>query len=142
MIVYQLTCEDGHEFESWFRDAATFDRHARAGKVDCPTCGSTRVAKAPMAPRPMKNSPSREAATVRAREVAQEFRKAVETVRAHVEKNCDYVGPRFPEEARRIHYGETEERGIYGEASDAAAAELAEEGISVARIPWPDRKAN
>lgn len=138
MIVYQLTCADGHEFESWFRDGATFDRQARAGKVDCPTCGSTKIAKAPMAPKPLK----RGGAEARARELAVEMRKAAETVRAHVEKNCEYVGPRFPEEARRIHYGESEERGIYGEASDEAATELAEEGISVARVPWPDRKTN
>ena len=130
MILFALRCAADHEFEGWFRDGATFDRQSAGGKISCPQCGDTSVTKAPMAPR-VARSRSAEVAPSPA-----ELRKALQELRRHVETNCDYVGERFAEEARRIHYGESDPRGIYGEASADESRELAEEGISFGRIPW------
>ncbi len=130
MIVFTLRCDAAHEFEGWFRDGATFERQEKAGKVACPHCGSKRVEKAPMAPRVRKSSEPK------ATPSPAQLRAALVALRQHIEQNCDNVGPRFAEEARRIHYGETEPHGIYGESSDEEAEALAEEGIAVARLPW------
>lgn len=153
MILYRLRCRASHDFEAWFLDSATFDRQAAAGDVSCPYCGTTKVGKAPMAPRlatatvdrdatPKRESP----AETRAGEVAARILDAVEGIRERVEETCDYVGDEFAQEARRIHKGEAEERGIYGEATTAEAEELDDEGIKVYRLPFlrprPPRKKN
>jgi hypothetical protein len=130
MILFALRCASDHEFEGWFRDGATFDRQSAGGKIACPHCGDTAVSKAPMAPRVARS---------RGAEVTPspaQLRKALQELRRHVETNCENVGERFAEEARRIHYGESDPRGIYGEASADDAKDLAEEGIEVNRIPW------
>ena len=137
MIVYELKCSSGHVFEGWFRDAATFDRQAAAGKVTCAECGDRQVAKAPMAPRLAKRSNTAAAETKPG--LPAEAVKLLAELREKVESACDYVGERFPEEARRMHYGETAPRGIYGEASDEQAKELVDEGIEVKKIPWLPR---
>jgi hypothetical protein len=133
MIVYQLRCDKDHAFEAWFRDSAAFDRQKKAQRVNCPTCGSCKVDKAPMAPRLTK---SRNGGGELAAQNTQRLLEAARELRQHVERNCDYVGERFAEEARRIHYGESDPRGIYGEASEQEATELKEEGVSFARVPW------
>ncbi len=135
MIVYQLRCPDGHDFEAWFRDSTAYDRQRKARKVDCPICGSTKVEKAPMAPRLARNRDGGKA-NADAGETTRRLLDAARQIRDHVEHNCDYVGERFAEEARRIHYGETDPRGIYGEASEKDAGELKEEGVKFARVPW------
>lgn len=143
MIVYALKCAQGHGFEGWFRDAATFDRQAAAGKVACAVCGDTKVEKAPMAPRLAKRRGDNrgEAPPVETKPgLPPEAVKLLNELRQKVESECDYVGERFSEEARRIHYGEAEKRGIYGEASDEQAKELVEEGIEVSKIPWLPRR--
>ena len=132
MIVFALKCANGHGFEGWFRDGATYEVQEAAGEVACPHCGSNRVAKDVMAPR--LNSARGEA--LEAKGMAREMRRMLLEVRRSVEQSCDYVGERFAEEGRRIHYGETEARGIYGDASADEAAALEDEGIAVARIPW------
>ncbi|HYD99545.1 MAG TPA: DUF1178 family protein [Alphaproteobacteria bacterium] len=131
MILFNLRCGAGHEFEAWFRDGATYDAQAAAGEVGCPVCGDSHVAKAPMAPRIAKSR-----GEDRPRAVAAEVMQKLRELRRHVEQNAEHVGDRFAEEARRIHYGETERRDIYGEATDSEAEALAEEGIGFARIPW------
>jgi hypothetical protein len=130
MILFALRCASDHEFEGWFRDGAAFDRQSAGGKIACPQCGDTAVTKAPMAPR-VARSRSAEVTPSPA-----QLRKALQELRRHVETNCENVGERFAEEARRIHYGESDPRGIYGEASADDAKDLAEEGIEVNRIPW------
>jgi hypothetical protein len=140
MIKYQLKCSAGHQYEAWFRDAAAFDRQSESGEVECPLCGDTDVTKAPMAPRLGKGARRPEAVEQQARDVADQIFQTVEKLRRHVEESCDYVGERFPEEARRIHYGETEKRGIYGEATDEEAHELKEEGIEFQRLRWLPRR--
>jgi len=147
MIVYQLRCSNGHEFEAWFRDSATYDRQSKDGDVACPHCSDTHVCKALMAP---NISPSRsrqvevpgenDRAEARAREVAEKILQAVGEIRGHIEENYDDVGEEFAEEAKRIHYGESEERGIYGQATDEEAEELDEEGIEFYRLPNPPRR--
>jgi hypothetical protein len=137
MIVYELKCATGHVFEGWFRDAATYDRQAAAGKVACAVCGDKGVAKAPMAPRLAKRS---NAVAETKPGLPAEAVKLLDALRQKVESECDYVGERFSEEARRMHYGEAAKRGIYGEASDEQAKELVDEGIEVKKIPWLPRR--
>ncbi len=130
MICYQLVCKKNHAFEGWFRDSAAYDKQAKKGLLVCPTCNSKSVQKAPMAPAVSKKGELAEAARQ-----AQAMREWVTRVRKHVEANAEYVGEKFPEVARAIHYGDAEERQVYGEASLDDARELVEEGIPVAPIP-------
>ena len=161
MIHYKLRCHAGHEFEGWFQDSGGFDKLAKAGLVECTACGSTQVeralmapavvssrkkakppappaeppsAAAPEAPTPSPTGPQMAAGPIPAQLVAM-----LQRLRTEVEKSCDYVGKDFAEEARKIHNGGVEARGIYGEASDAEAEALAEDGIEVARLPWVPR---
>ena len=130
MILFTLRCAAGHEFEGWFRDGDSFAVQQTAGEIACPQCGDSQVEKAVMAPniaRSRTKTPALSPAQMRA---------ALVELRRQVETNCDYVGERFAEEARKIHYGETEARGIYGETSDKEARELNEEGVEFAKIPW------
>ena len=130
MILFTLRCASGHEFEGWFRDGDGFETQQKTGEITCPHCGDNQVEKALMAPniaRSRSKTPALSPAQMRA---------ALVELRRQVETNCDYVGERFAEEARKIHYGEADPHGIYGEASADESRELAEEGIEVGRIPW------
>ena len=144
MILFELKCASDHRFEAWFRDGAAYDAQAAAGTIACPACGDTRVGKAPMAPRIAKGrkdpaEPAKADGAGKADAVQAEVLRQLGELRRAVEENCDYVGDRFAEEARRIHYGETDPRGIYGEASPGDVAELKEEGVTIHRIPWLPR---
>jgi hypothetical protein len=133
MIRYALICDRGHEFDAWFGSGAAYEEQARAHTVTCPYCGSAAVNKAPMAPSVMRarnDSPAPLDAAERKKTYA--FLKGL---RAHLEANADNVGPAFPEEARKMHYGEAEARSIYGEASLKEAEELREEGIPAVPLP-------
>ncbi|MCW5751462.1 MAG: DUF1178 family protein [Alphaproteobacteria bacterium] len=139
MILFDLKCHKDHVFEAWFRDSRAYESQAKAGKIVCPVCASSKVGKALMAP---SIASSRQKAKTGAAAQAQaqaEVRQMLLELREQVEKNCEYVGPQFAEEARKIHYGETDPRGIYGEASEQETAELIEEGIEIGRIPWIPR---
>ena len=139
MIVFDLHCGNDHEFESWFQDSATFESLAKAGHVACPICGDTKVSKSLMAPAvsgTKKKNRDKMVVSAKAAQQMGQYMEAVKEMRRQVEKNCDYVGDKFPEEARKMHYGETETRNIYGEASDTEAEALIEEGVEVQRIPW------
>ena len=152
MIRYALHCDQGHSFESWFQDSTAYDKQAKRGLVTCPLCNSAKVEKSIMAPRlsaaakkrgklsaPAEaptpdNSPDKApVAMISPRE--QEFRAKLRELRDHLTKNADHVGAKFPEEARKMHYGEIEHRSIYGEASPEQAKELAEEGIEFHPLP-------
>ena len=157
MIKYRLRCANDHAFESWFKDSATYERQEKRKLLECPVCGDPKVERAIMAPnvgrkgnaRTVPVRPEPEAApapeapaTPNVPVVAPgpampaEMRKMLMELRQQVEKNCDYVGDKFADEARKIHYGETDKRGIYGETSDEEAAALAEEGIEFGKLPW------
>ena len=136
MIAYNLVCKDGHEFEGWFANSTAYDSQEKAGDLVCPVCGDARIAKAIMAPA-VKNSVTKAKGrdAVAALDEQQKLRKFVAGFRKYVEENADYVGPKFPEEARKIHYGEAEERGLIGKATAEEAVALLEEGIAVAPLP-------
>jgi hypothetical protein len=135
MILFDLKCGEGHVFEAWFRNSGAYDAQAAAHEIACPICGDSRIAKAPMAPRIGKSRQDVEKTETAALRRAEVMRELVE-LRRKVEEKCDYVGDRFAEEARRIHYGEIGKRDIYGEATETETTELKEEGIVVERIPW------
>ena len=132
MIAYSLRCHRGHEFEGWFRDSAAFDEQSGSGHVSCPACNSIRVEKAIMAPAVSGTKKS-----MRSKAETRQMRQFATGLRKYVQENADYVGPSFAEEARKIHYGETPDRHIYGEATHKEAQELVEEGVDVAPLP-PD----
>ena len=157
MILYDLVCDKEHEFESWFKSGAAYDTLRKSRKVSCPVCGSAKVRKAPMAPRisksgkgeliPVEDSevstPKPPAETTE--DMAVVMTKAVEAIKelqATIEKNFDNVGEKFPEEARKIHYGEAVARGIYGEATPEEAQDLIEEGVDIAAVPWQKRRTS
>ena len=154
MILFDLKCGKGHVFEAWFRDGATAEKQIAGRKIACPSCGTAKVAKAPMAPRIGKSGkpaaaesstaePSQPQGVVMTKEMASkavQLRKELGELRKKIEANCDYVGGKFAEEARKIHYGETEARGIYGETSEEQARELNDEGIEFSRVPWLPRQ--
>jgi hypothetical protein len=160
MILYELNCDRQHSFETWFKDGATADRQLKRNSVECPSCGSVKVAKALMAPRVGKKGNSGEIAPPapssmpvppalpsapaaapanKAAMIPAELRQALLEVRKQIEANSDYVGDKFADEARKIHEGEAQARSIYGEATEAEHEELLEDGIEVARVPWIPR---
>src|SRR5215813_12560182 len=165
MIRYALTCAKGHSFESWFPNSAAYDKQAKRGLVSCPVCGDTKVEKAIMAPKlsgtkkrggapvsapapaPVSEPPKADDSKAPVAPVAmmsppeREFRAKLKELRDHLTKNADYVGQKFPEEARKMHYGEIDHRSIYGEASPQQAKELHEEGIEFHPLPvLPDER--
>lgn len=134
MIKYQLQCGSGCSFEGWFRSSDDFEREAGAAKLECPACGSVDVARAIMAPAIVGRA-DMAAKKPKPAVINEMMAEAARRARDYVEKNFDYVGEKFPEEARRIHYGETKDRAIYGEATPVEAKELVDEGLSVAPLP-------
>jgi len=160
VIHYALACDKGHTFESWFQNSAAYDKQAKRKLIECPMCGSAKVEKAIMAPRLARRDKSTsiavreeaaaahaDAATPDTSPVAMispqehEFRKKLKELRDHLTANADNVGKKFPEEARKMHYGETEHRSIYGEASAEDAKELHDEGIAFHPLPvLPDER--
>jgi hypothetical protein len=158
MIHYQLQCGQNHAFDGWFKDSASFGKQARRGLLECPVCGDAAVERALMAPAvPRKGrgrrveadaAPAVEASSgsasggpvaVAGARMPDHVRAMMQKLRAEIERNCDYVGEDFADEARRIHRGESDRRGIYGETSADDAESLAEEGIAVASVPWVPR---
>jgi hypothetical protein len=162
MIRYALVCDRRHEFEVWFKNSADYDRLHKRGLVNCPACGSIKVEKALMAPALGRSSKSVAAKSISAPPTAEstptaapdakapvammsppehELRRKLKELREHLTKNADHVGSRFPEEARKMHYGEIEHRSIYGEASPQDAKELHDEGIEFHPLPvLPDER--
>lgn len=134
MISFNLKCEHDHEFEGWFKDSAAFEKQSEHGLLECPYCGTNQVTKALSAP---NISTSRSQAKAQ-NEIAMRAHQMVTQMRQTVEENCENVGDKFAEEARKIHYGETETRGIYGKATADEAQELVEEGVEFTPMPWLD----
>lgn len=160
MILYRLRCSKGHEFESWFKDSKSYERQEKKSLIGCAVCGDAKVTRALMAPRlgtkgnkksaavtsevpaalpAPAPTPQQQQMAALAKHLPKEMRETLLKLREQVEKNCEHVGPKFAEEARKIHYGESDKRGIYGETSDEEAEALAEEGIEFGRLPWIPR---
>jgi len=136
MILYKLVCENEHEFEGWFQNSAAYDKLAEKNQLECPECGTRKVCKGIMAPNiATKGALSKTQGITSEQKMRAYMISMAAQFRDHVEKNFDNVGQAFPEEARRIHYGEADRRGIYGEATLDEAKELVEEGIDVCPIP-------
>jgi len=154
MIHYNLRCNKGHAFESWFQSSSAYESQEKRKLVSCPVCGSTKVERAIMAPRIVSKKGRQEAsrpapvpAATPATDVTpptstpllmaqeRELRAKIKELREHIVKNADNVGERFPNEARKMHYGEIEHRPIYGEASPNEAKALIEEGVEVMPLP-------
>jgi len=137
MIRYALACDQDHEFEGWFARSADFDAQAEGGLVECPVCGSKSVQKQIMAPAvagaKKRGEPAAAPGAPEGRR--QMMMEAMAHVRRHVEENFDYVGDTFAREARAIHEGKSEDRGIYGEATPAEVKDLVEDGVPVAAMP-------
>jgi hypothetical protein len=153
MIRYALACAKGHSFESWFQNSAAYDKQAKQKLVTCPVCGTHKVEKEIMSPRiagARKRAEAPAPASDQANEKTpvaivspqeHELRKKLKELRAHLTQNADYVGQKFPEEARKMHYGEADHRSIYGEASPDEAQKLHEEGIEFHPLPvLPDER--
>jgi hypothetical protein len=157
MIRYNLRCERGHAFESWFQSSSAYETQEKRKLVSCPSCGSTKVERAIMAPQIVSRkgrenaaatpAPAPAATPVAGTEVAtagstpllmaqeRELRAKIKELRDHIVKNADNVGERFPNEARKMHYGDIEHRPIYGEASPEEARSLIDEGVEVSPLP-------
>ena len=153
MIRYNLRCEKGHSFESWFQSSAAYESQEKRKLVSCPACGSVKVERAIMAPQIVsKKGRERAAAPVETADVPampssspestplmmaqeRELRAKLRELRQHIVKNADNVGERFPNEARKMHYGDIEHRPIYGEASPEEARSLIDEGVEVSPLP-------
>ncbi|OYW98172.1 MAG: hypothetical protein B7Z12_20305 [Caulobacter vibrioides] len=135
MIKYALRCDRTHEFEGWFGSSTDYDDQAARGLVECPVCGSTGVSKQIMAPAVAGTKAQRSAEPSVDPKMREMMMTAMGEVRRHVEENFDYVGDAFAKEARAIHEGKSEERGIYGEASPSEVKALVEDGVKVAPLP-------
>ena len=149
MIRYNLRCEKGHAFESWFQSSAAYESQEKRKLVSCPACGSVKVERAIMAPQIVSKKgrdvapPSPAASTDVAAPAStplmmaqeRELRAKLKELRDHIVKNADNVGERFPNEARKMHYGDIEHRPIYGEASPEEARSLIDEGVEVSPLP-------
>jgi len=143
MIRYALVCAKGHSFESWFQNSAAYDKQAKRALVTCPICGTAKVEKEIMSPR-LAGARQREQAPAVSNEKTpvamvspqeHELRKKLKELRDHLTRNADNVGQKFPEEARKMHYGEIDHRSIYGEASPDEAKKLHEEGVEFHPLP-------
>lgn len=140
MIRFSLHCDHGHEFEGWFRDNADFDRQSERKLVACPVCNSAQVQKSLMAPA-VSTSRSKEQVAIAVSEAQKQMLEQMRELSRKVRENADYVGDQFAEEARKIHFGETEARGIYGEASKEDVHSLIEDGVDVMPLPvFPEDK--
>jgi hypothetical protein len=135
MIKYRLACDGGHEFEGWFKSGIAYDDQAAQGHITCPHCGSLAVTKAIMAPNVATRTGHSAPDALQEAKGAKQVRALMRQLRAAVEEKADYVGSRFAEEARKVHYDESTPRGVYGEASAEEAKALAEEGIPVLPLP-------
>lgn len=144
MIHYTLLCDKEHVFEGWFRSSDDFDTQVADGLVACPVCGSTAVTRALMAPsvqsgrarEEREDGAKRQTRTMMMPDPTQKMMlEALREIRQKVTENATYVGDRFAEEARKMHYGEVEHHGIWGEATTEEAASLSEEGIEFQPLP-------
>jgi len=138
MIRYDLICDNDHVFEAWFSNSSDYDRQEKEGLLCCAVCTISDVKKAIMAPNvstARKKEQTRETQKKALSMMSAETKKIAEAVKAEIGKNCENVGDKFAEEARAMHYGEKESRGIYGKASLREASELAEEGVGVSPLP-------
>lgn len=134
MIRFSLCCEQAHEFEAWFRNNDDFETQQKRGLVDCPVCGSRHIEKALMAPA-VSTGAGKEKVALAMTEQQRTMMAQLKALSEKIRENADYVGDKFAEEARKIHFGEADARGIYGEATQEEARSLVDDGIDFMPIP-------
>ena len=134
MIRFSLTCEQEHDFEGWFRSNDDFETQKKRGFVECPSCGSHRIEKALMAPS-VSTGRKQEKMALAMGEAQKQAMAQLKALSQKMRENADYVGDKFADEARKIHFGEADARGIYGEATPDEAKSLAEDGVEFMPIP-------
>ena len=135
MIRYSLQCDNGHGFEGWFTTSEDFDAQVESGFLTCPTCGLAQISKSLMAPSVSTARKKDEMQTLAMDTARKEVMAKLKEAVAAVKANSEDVGERFPEEARKIHYGEADARGIIGQATPHEARALIDEGIEIAPLP-------
>ena len=140
MIKFDLICENKHIFEASFDDSSSFEKQKKKKLIECPFCNSSNVSKSVMAPNISNKSSSSIKLNREKNKLFSNYNKQINKIKSEIEKNFTYVGKKFPEEARKIHYGEVKDKPIYGEATEKESQELVDEGISLVRLPFSKKE--
>ena len=136
MIKFDLICENEHIFEASFDDSMSFENQRKKKLIECPLCNSSEISKSVMAPNISNKSTSSSKINRKKNELFSNYNKQLNRIKTEIEKNFTYVGKKFPEEARKIYYGEAKDKPIYGEASEKESKELIDEGIELIQLPF------
>ncbi len=142
MIKFDLICENQHIFEASFDDSNSFEKQKRKKQIQCPFCNSLTISKSVMAPNISGKSTSSAKINREKKKLFSNYNKQLNKIKSEIEKNFTYVGKKFPEEARKIHYGEVKDKPIYGEATEKESQELVDEGIGLVRLPFSKKVKN
>ena len=142
MIKFDLICKNQHIFEASFDDSRSFEKQKRKKQIECPFCNSLEISKSVMAPNISDKSTSSAKINREKKKLFSNYNKQINKIRSEIEKNFTYVGKKFPEEARKIHYGEAKDKPIYGEATEKESQELVDEGIALVRLPFSKKDKN
>ena len=142
MIKFDLICENQHIFEASFDDSNSFEKQKKKKQIECPFCNSSKISKSVMAPNISNKSTSSIKINREKNKLFSNYNKQINKIKSEIEKNFKYVGKKFPEEARKIHYGEAEDKPIYGEATEKESQELVDEGISLVKLPFSKEEKN
>ena len=140
MIKFDLICENQHIFEASFDDSNSFEKQKSRKQIECPFCNSTKISKSVMAPNISGKSTSSAKINREKKKIFSNYNKQLNKIKSEIEKNFTYVGKKFPEEARKIHYGEAKDKPIYGEATEKESQDLADEGIALVRLPFSKKE--
>ena len=142
MIKFDLICKNQHIFEASFDDSRSFEKQKRKKQIECPFCNSLEISKSVMAPNISDKSTSSAKINREKKKLFSNYNKQLNKIKSEIEKNFTYVGKKFPEEARKIHYGEAKDKPIYGEATEKESQELVDEGISLVKLPFSKKEKN
>ena len=142
MIKFDLICENQHIFEASFDDSNSFEKQKRKKQILCPFCNSSKISKSVMAPNISGKSTSSAKINREKKKLFSNYNKQLNKIKSEIEKNFTYVGKKFPEEARKIHYGEAKDKPIYGEATEKESQDLVDEGIALVRLPFTKKEKN
>ena len=142
MIKFDLICENQHIFEASFDDSNSFEKQKRKKQIECAVCNSSIISKSVMAPNISGKSTSSAKINREKKKLFSNYNKQLNKIKSEIEKNFTYVGKKFPEEARKIHYGEAKDKPIYGEATEKESQELVDEGIGLVRLPFSKKEKN
>ncbi len=140
MIKFDLICENQHIFEASFDDSNSFEKQKSRKQIECPFCNSTKISKSVMAPNISGKSTSSAKINREKKKIFSNYNKQLNKIKSEIEKNFTYVGKKFPEEARKIHYGEAKDKPIYGEATEKESQDLSDEGIALVRLPFSKKE--